>query len=531
MRLGALLVSAGLGDAQVLVRAAAPAPGAPGHASPASRPWTPGAAGGPDPEVLDLVMSSREVTPGALFACVPGAHADGHDYAAEAVGRGAVAVACERPVDVDVPQVVLPSVRRALGPLSAALWSFPSGHMRVVGVTGTNGKTTTCELLASVFRAGGWQTGVIGTLSGGRTTPEAPTLQRQLAGFREAGANAVAMEVSSHSLAQHRVGGTEFAAAVFTNLSQDHLDYHGTMDAYFEAKAGLFTGGHVRLAVVNRADAWGARLVERLKRLGPALRERVVAYAPEDATEVEYGDASGGRGTSFVWRGQRLTLAAPGAFNVANAVAAATVAEELGLDREAVRDGLASVPPVPGRFQLVGGGQPFCVVVDFAHTPAALAAALGAARQLAGGAGVPPGRPSREGKVIVVFGAGGDRDPGKRPLMGRVASQLADVVVVTSDNPRSEPPLAIIDQVVSGTEAPPLVEPDRARAIERALHMAGPGDVVLVAGKGHETGQDFGTHVEPFDDAGVARSLLSGSTGSTGGTSGTSGTSSPGGHG
>ncbi len=504
--LGALLTLAGLGGADVLVRSAGRA----------LLPWTPSPAAGP--HVVDLVISSGEVTPGAMFACVPGSRSDGHDYAPEAVARGAVAVACERPVEVDVPQVIVPSVRRALGPMAGALWSFPSSAMKVVGVTGTNGKTTTCSLLASVFGAGGWKAGVIGTLTGPRTTPEAPELQRRLAGFREEGAVAVAMEVSSHALDKHRVDGTRFAAAVFTNLSQDHLDYHGTMEAYFEAKARLFTEVQVAVAVVNRADPWGARLVDCLAH-GEHGPERVVTYAPEEATELECGP----RGTSFSWRGARFVLGLPGRFNVANALAAATVAEELGLEREAIARGLASAASVRGRFELLDEGQPFGVVVDFAHTPGALGEALLAARELAaapnagGGHGLPTrggpgaGDDRGTGKVIVVFGAGGERDPGKRPLMGCVASRLADTVIVTSDNPRSEPPLAIIEQVVSGVEGGrPLVEPDRGEAIARALDLARPGDVVLIAGKGHETGQDFGTRVEPFDDALVARHILRG---------------------
>ena len=507
MGLGALLTLAGLGSADVLVRSAGQA----------LLPWSPSLAAGP--HVADLVMSSGEVTPGAMFACVTGSRSDGHDYAPEAVARGAVAVACERPVNVDVPQVIVPSVRRALGPMSAALWSFPATAMKVVGVTGTNGKTTTCSLLASVFGAGGWKTGVIGTLTGPRTTPEAPDLQRRLAGFREEGVLAVAMEVSSHALDQHRVDGTRFAAAVFTNLSQDHLDYHGTMEAYFQAKARLFTEVPVAVAVVNRADPWGARLVDYLARSkgGP---ERVVTYSPEEATELECRP----RGSSFSWRGTRLELSLPGRFNLANALAAATVAEELGLEREAIAQGLATAASVRGRFELLDEGQPFAVVVDFAHTPGALGEALLAARELV--AARNPGDDSPEsptwdgpragehggtGEVIVVFGAGGERDPGKRPLMGRVAGQLADTVIVTSDNPRSEPPLAIIEQVVSGVDRGRLlVEPDRWAAIARALGLARPGDVVLIAGKGHETGQDFGTRVEPFDDAAVARQILRG---------------------
>jgi UDP-N-acetylmuramoyl-L-alanyl-D-glutamate--2,6-diaminopimelate ligase len=426
-----------------------------------------------------------------LFACVKGAVADGHEFAPDAVRRGAVATLCERRLDIGVPQVIVPSVRRALGPVSAAFWSHPSAAMKVVGVTGTNGKTTLCALLASIFDAAGWPAGVIGTLTGARTTPEAPILQRRLAELAEQGKRAVAIEVSSHALDQYRVGGTEFAAAVFTNLSQDHLDYHRTMENYFEAKALLFTREQVQVAVVNRADPWGARLVERLSR----GRLPVVTFSPEDATDVVLGQ----RRASFRWRGARFELDMGGRFNVANAVAAATVATELSVGGDAIAQGLATVPPVRGRFETVDEGQPFSVLVDFAHTPAALAEALRAARELS----VAPGR------VIVVLGAGGDRDRTKRPLLGRVASQLADVVVVTSDNPRSEDPLAIIQEVASGVQGQsPLVEADRAQAIVGAIGMAEAGDVVLVAGKGHETGQDFGSYIQPFDDVEVAGAAL-----------------------
>lgn len=480
MRLGALLAAAELDAAKVV---------ADDHAADAPV--------ADDPVVNDIVIASGEVTPGTLFGCIPGNRADGHDYASDAVKRGAVALLSERPVGVGVPEVIVPSVRRALGPVSAALWGFPSRSMRVVGVTGTNGKTTTCALLAGIFEAQGWQTGVIGTLSGERTTPEAPALQRRLAEMRDCGKAAVAMEVSSHSLDQQRVGGTHFAAGVFTNLSQDHLDYHGTMEAYFGSKAQLFTSRAVSLAVVNRADPWGARLVEMLS----GAQVPLVTFAPSDATEV----ALGRRRSSFSWRGGRLELHMTGRFNIANAVAAATAARELGADWEAISGGLASVPPVRGRFEEVDEGQPFAVLVDFAHTPAALAEALEAARELAN----KPGATHDRGRVIVVFGAGGDRDRAKRPVMGRVASDLADVVVITSDNPRSEKSLSIIAEVASGAHgATLLIDPDRARAISAALAKAGPGDVVLIAGKGHETGQDFGDHVEQFDDVVVTREAL-----------------------
>jgi len=461
------------------------------------------AGAGQGPLVGDIVMNVGDVVPGSLFACVRGARVDGHLLASEAVERGAVAVLCERPLDLPVAQVRVPSTRRALGPLCAAFWSFPSSAMNVVGVTGTNGKTTTCALLASVFRSAGWEPGVIGTLTGQRTTPEAPDLQRLLGSMRDRGARAVAMEVSSHALDQARVSGTDFAAAIFTNLSQDHLDYHGTMEAYFEAKLHLFTGEQVGLAVVNRADPWGSRLLAALEghEAGRAPR-RVVTFAPEDARDLVLGQ----RSAAFTWRGERLEIGLGGHFNVANALAAATAARELGVEWPSVVEGLATAAPVKGRFEPVDEGQPFHVLVDFAHTPAALAEALRAARELTGRGEGPDGEGG--GRVIVVFGAGGQRDRGKRPQMGKVAGALADVVVLTSDNPRGERPLTIIEEIAGGLDGVPLVDADRASAIAGALAMARPGDVVLLAGKGHETTQDFGDRVEELDDVSVARSWL-----------------------
>jgi UDP-N-acetylmuramoyl-L-alanyl-D-glutamate--2,6-diaminopimelate ligase len=449
-----------------------------------------------DPVVRDVEIVSGRAQPGTLFACIRGARADGHDFAGDAVERGAVALLCERPLDLLVPQAVVPSVRQALGPVSAVFWGSPSRALKLVGVTGTNGKTTTCAMLAGIFEAEGWAAGVIGTLTGERTTPEAPALQRRLAEFVREGVVAVAMEVSSHALEQYRVGGTAFAAGVFTNMSQDHLDYHATMDAYFAAKLKLFTGGGLPLAVVNRADPWGGRLIRELA----GSRVKVVTFSLEDARDVVVD----GRGASFVWRDEQLTTRMGGRFNIGNALAAATTARELGVGWDAIRGGLASVGPVPGRFQAVDEGQPFRVLVDFAHTPAALGEALKAARELTGPR--PAGEP---GRVVVVFGAGGDRDRAKRPVMGNVAGTLADVVIITSDNPRSEKPGAIIEQVASGVQgATPVIEADRGEAIWVALALARAGDVVLIAGKGHETGQDFGYHVEPFDDVEVARSAL-----------------------
>jgi UDP-N-acetylmuramoyl-L-alanyl-D-glutamate--2,6-diaminopimelate ligase len=452
---------------------------------------------GADPLVNDVEIVSSRAQTGTLFACIKGSRSDGHSFAAEALERGAVVLLCEQVLDLPVPQVVVPSVRQVLGPVSAAFWGFPSRALKLVGVTGTNGKTTTCALLAGIFNAQGWPAGVIGTLTGERTTPEAPLLQRRLAEFRHEGVAAVAMEVSSHALEQHRVGGTAFAASVFTNLSQDHLDYHVTMDAYFAAKLKLFTGGRLPLAVVNRADPWGARLISELA----GWPVRVVTFAPEDARDVALDQG----GASFTWCGQQVDIRMGGRFNVSNALAAATTARELGAGWDAIRAGLAGVEPVRGRFQVVDEGQPFRVLVDFAHTPAALGEAIKAARELTGRS--PAHGP---GRVVIVFGAGGDRDRAKRPVMGETASALADVVIITSDNPRSEKPMAIIEEVASGARGvPPIIDVDRGGAIHNALAMARAGDVVLIAGKGHETGQDFGHYVEPFDDVEVARQVLS----------------------
>lgn len=439
-------------------------------------------------EVRAVEHDSRRVTPGCLFCCVTGEVADGHDFAAAAVAAGAVAVLCERPVDAGVPQIRVASVRAAMGPLAAEVYGRPSDALTVVGVTGTNGKTTTTHLLAAILEAAGWSTEVIGTLSGARTTPEAPDLQRLLADAVRAGRRAVAMEVSSHALAQHRVDGTRFAIGVFTNLSRDHLDFHGSMADYFKAKALLFEPALTDRAVVNLDDPNGRLLRD-------AAHIPTVGFSTDDIAEVE-ADA---RGTSFTWRGTRLRVGMAGTFNVENALAAATTALELGVPIDAVREGLASAGEVPGRFQVIDEGQPFLVAVDYAHTPDGLARLLDAARSLAAGR-----------RVIVVFGAGGNRDQTKRPLMGEVASAGADRVVLTSDNPRDEDPLAIIDAVKDGMQdtSGVVVEPDRRAAIAVALDQAEPGDVVVVAGKGHETTQTIGSRTLPFDDRAVVRELL-----------------------
>ncbi|HET7522755.1 MAG TPA: UDP-N-acetylmuramoyl-L-alanyl-D-glutamate--2,6-diaminopimelate ligase [Acidimicrobiales bacterium] len=446
--------------------------------------------GDPSIEVLSVTMDSRSVGAGSLFACVPGHTSDGHQFAAAAVRSGATALLCERLVDVPVPQVVVSSVRSALGPVSDAFFGHPSRDLTVVGVTGTNGKTTTCALLSAVFEANGWPSTTIGTLTQQRTTPEAPELQALLAGWRDRGGRAIAMEVSSHALDQHRTDALAFAAGIFTNLSPEHLDYHRTMEAYFEAKARLFADGRVGTAVINTGDPWGARLAARVRAAGVPVEE----YSLDDAVDVTLRPG----GTSFSWRGQRLDVNLGGRFNIANALAAATCAAGLGIGEASIAEGLASLAGVQGRFQVVDAGQAFSVIVDYAHTPDGLTQALRAARELG------------TGKLIIVFGAGGDRDHEKRPLMGAAASRLADLAVITSDNPRTEDPLSIIDQILAGVEggANVVTEPDRAAAIATALANASDGDVVLIAGKGHERGQDIGGRVVPFDDVEVATTAL-----------------------
>ena len=444
-----------------------------------------------DPAAVDvrsLAYDSSAVEPGALFCCVPGQRADGHDFAAAAVASGAVALLVERLLGVDVPQVRVGEVRAAMGPVAAEFHGHPSRHLTVVGVTGTNGKTTATHLLRGIFEAAGRPAAVVGTLCGARTTPEAPVLQETLARLRDEGKQAVALEVSSHALVQHRVDAVAFAAVVFTNLSQDHLDFHGTMEDYFVAKASLFGAGRAAVGIVNVDDAFGRRLADE-------AAIRTVSFSLADAGDLTYS----ADGISFEWCGVRLRLALGGRFNVSNALAAATTAAELGVSPADVAAGLAAVGTVPGRFEPVRAGQAFPVIVDYAHTPDGLEQVLTAARDLAEG-----------GRVIVVFGCGGDRDAAKRPLMGEVATRLADLAVLTSDNPRHEDPAAIIDQVRAGADQDVLVvEQDRAKAIGVGIEAATDDDVVVIAGKGHETVQEIGDRVIPFDDREVAADVLS----------------------
>jgi UDP-N-acetylmuramoyl-L-alanyl-D-glutamate--2,6-diaminopimelate ligase len=445
--------------------------------------------GAPDVPVTRLDYDSRQVRAGSLFACLRGAVTDGHDHAPAAVARGAVALLCERPLDLGVPEIIVTDARAALGPVASRFHGEPSRVLTVVGVTGTNGKTTVVHLLRSIARAAGRDSEVIGTLTGTRTTPEAPDLQARLAELRDEGVDLVAIEVSSHALALRRVDGTWFSAVGFTNLSQDHLDFHPDMDDYFSAKARLFEPGRAAVAVVNVDDPWGARLASTAG----------VPVIPVHVADVQVLDADA-RGSRYRWRDQTVHLPLAGGFNVANAVLAGELAVALGIDGATVAEGLARADPVPGRFELVEAGQAFPVVVDYAHTPDGLARLLQSAREVTAG------------RVIVVFGCGGDRDRAKRPLMGEIAGRLADEVIVTSDNPRGEDPgsivAAVLEGVPSGTTVDTLL--DRRAAIADALARARDDDMVVIAGKGHETTQEVGGQVFEFDDREVARALLAG---------------------
>ena len=430
--------------------------------------------GGSAVEIRELAYDARNVPDDSLFFCVPGSRADGHDFAPEAVRRGAVAVVVERAVSVDVPQVVVPSVRAAMPRAAVEFFGDPTARLPVAAITGTNGKTTTAYLLWSILEAAGERPGLLTNVERrigaeirevGLNTPESIDLQRLFREMLGAGNRSCVMEATSMASTKGRLDGTRFVVLVFTNLTQDHLDFHGSMDDYYDAKRRLFA--QAARAVINVGDEYGARLA--------AAIPDAVTFSPDD-------DLGG------------IQVRLQGRFNVENALAAIAAARALGVDQSAIKRGIEAVDRVPGRFDEVDEGQPFTVLVDYAHTPGALETVLEAARELA------------RGRVICVFGAGGDRDRAKRPAMGQVVLGLADVALVTSDNPRSEDPAAIAADIVDGLDLE--VELDRRTAIERALETAREGDVVVIAGKGHEQGQEIAGRKLPFDDREVARDAL-----------------------
>jgi UDP-N-acetylmuramoyl-L-alanyl-D-glutamate--2,6-diaminopimelate ligase len=527
-----------------------------------------GAPGGAaEVEITGLAYDSREIRPGGLFFCVKGFQSDGHDFAAQAVERGAAALVVERPLGLGVPEVMVASARAAMGPAAVRFYGDPSAELRVVGVTGTNGKTTTAFLLKALLEAssrdsGGGDPADQGSLGGGcgllgtvksviggverpvaRTTPEAIDLQADLRAMLGGGDRACAIEISSHALELGRAEGIHFAAAIFTNLTQDHLDFHETMEDYFQAKRRLFVRqagtselevGNGRppdplneppgVSVVNVGDPYGRRLAQEIDgaltfAVEPHKRDgSAIAAADYRATDL-HCDFAGCRFMLHTPVGEReVVLPLAGRFNVANALGALAVAHALGGDLDVLIAALERGVRVPGRFEAVDEGQDFAVLVDYAHTPDSLENVLGAARELTGAVGelAGAGEQSR-GRLVCVFGAGGDRDRGKRPLMGEIAARAADVVVVTSDNPRSEDPEAIIAEILIGiarATRPEGAQPveaitDRREAISRAIAGGRTGDVVVIAGKGHEQGQEFADgHKLPFDDVTVAREIL-----------------------
>jgi len=450
-------------------------------------------------EIADLAYDARAVGPGTLFFCVPGTRADGHDFAADAVGNGAVALVVERPLDLDVPQLVVPNARAAMPVAADEFFGRPTEELQVAGVTGTNGKTTTAFLLYAILAAAGRRPGLLGTIEsrvGGerrpatRTTPEAIDLQREFREMLDAGDRSAAVEATSHGSALGRLDRVRFSALVFTNLTQDHLDFHGTLEQYFEAKRRLFTEARPP-AAVNVGDKHGRRLADELRGRNELLTYGLTDDAELRADELELGP----RGARFRADGIELETRLRGRFNVENVLGAVAAARLLEIPDDAIAYGVKELRGVPGRFEAVDEGQPFAVLVDYAHTPDSLENVLRTARDLA------------QNRVICVFGCGGDRDRGKRPLMGRIASELADLAIVTSDNPRSEEPEAIIAEILEGA-GDAEADPDRREAIARAIGEADEGDVVVIAGKGHEQGQQFADRTIPFDDREVAREAL-----------------------
>jgi UDP-N-acetylmuramoyl-L-alanyl-D-glutamate--2,6-diaminopimelate ligase len=454
----------------------------------------------PSVEVSSLAYSSRDVAPGALFFCVPGFRTDGHDFAPDAIQRGAVALVVERPLGLEVPEVEVTDARAAMAAVAARFNGDPTATLRMCGITGTNGKTTTAYLVRDLLEGAGMATGLLGTVKsvvGGveepveRTTPEAIDLQATFRRMLDAGDQAAVMEVSSHALELRRADAIHFEVRVFTNLTPEHLDFHPTMEDYFVAKKRLFHGPGA--SVVNVDDPFGARLAGELAEV---TTFGVECPADFRATDVRF-DWSGSSFTCVMPDGELdVATRLPGGFNVLNALGSIAVARAMGVDADAIPPALAAADRVPGRFEPVDEGQGFGVLVDYAHTPDSLDNVLRAARDLT------------DARLHVVFGAGGDRDRAKRPLMGRVATARADRVIVTSDNPRSEDPAAIVDEVMMGAEGAER-EVDRRAAIALALRTAESGDIVVIAGKGHEQGQEFEEgRKEPFDDRVVAAEEL-----------------------
>ncbi len=473
----------------------------------ADLPYLTDTRGDLDTEIAALTASSREKTADALFFCICGARFDAHDYAPEAVRNGCTALVVERWLDVPVPQVLVSSGRGAMARMAAAFYGWPSREMRLVGITGTKGKTTTSYMLKSIVEAAGLKCGLIGTtgnMIGNKraethlTTPDPIELQQTLREMADAGVKVVSMEVSAHAIDMLRLDGMEFEVACYTNLSQDHLDYFHTMEAYFETKKSFFTSGLVRNAALNADEETTASIQKDLT--VPRLTYGICVNADLFARDIEISE----NGVSFEIRLHgadtvHITLKMTGMFNVYNALAAASCAMILGLGVDSVRAGLEAIASVPGRIEMLPTGTPYKVILDYSHSPDALKNILETVRGFT------------RGRLIALFGCGGDRDEGKRPMMGEIGGQLADFCILTSDNPRSEDPMAILEAIEEGikpTGRPYTVIENRREAIRHALSMAREGDVIVLAGKGHETYQEIRGVRHPFDEKVVVQELL-----------------------
>ena len=443
--------------------------------------------GDKDINISGITHDSRDVETNFMFCCVVGENVDGHKFASAAIESGACILLVERRLDFDVPQLLVSDVREAMGYVSSSIYDHPSKELTIIGVTGTNGKSSVVQMLQDIWLESGIQSEIFGTLQGKRTTPEAPDLQRLFRQSVDRGVDAIAMEVSSHALELGRVNGTQFDLTIFTNLSHDHLDFHGNMEAYFNAKAKLFTSEFTSRGVVNSDDPYGKKIGSQL----PDCRY----YSLADAEDLIID----GPNSTYTWESSKVSLSLAGSYNVSNALAASTAAKMLGVEVSSIVKGLEKTRPVAGRFEIVSDNHPFWVTVDYAHTPDALEAVLKAAREI-----------SKSDRVIVVFGCGGDRDAKKRPEMGNVAEDKSDLAVLTTDNPRSEDASDIAAEVMSGVQDPDSVFqiPDRRKAIEFAISEAEDGDVVVIAGKGHESGQTIGDVVHEFNDVEVATEIL-----------------------
>ena len=442
-----------------------------------------------DVEVHGLSYDSRLINSGDLFFCFKGEKKDSHDFVYDAIKGGASALVVERKIDIDFPQVISSSSRKMMSEIAEIFYEFPSREITTVGVTGTNGKTTTVNILSAIAKAAGEKTETIGTLTGQLTTPEAPDLQRQIRDSIGNGVSFLAMEVSSHALLQNRISRMTYDAAIFTNLSLDHLDYHGDMESYYKAKSSLFSPTHSKLAVINADNQFGKRLMNEVE-------IPQVSFSLNDVDIVERTLIK----TTFRWKGKIIELKLPGVFNLENALAAAVTAEALGFNREVIAKGLESAKGTPGRFELLthSDEEPY-IIVDYCHTPDGLEKILLSINELLPGA-----------RTHIVFGCGGDRDTSKRAQMGMISETHATNVYLTSDNPRSENQMAIINDILAGIHdtEPVYVNPDRREAIFHAVTTANQDDVVLIAGKGCEPYQEISGTLHPFLDTDVGREAL-----------------------